>query len=321
MTNDKIYMGPLRGFTERPFRDAFSKHFHGVDAILAPFIPLVEVDYINPSRLKDILPADERTHLIPQVIGIEANQIIQMAHVFESYGFDEINLNLGCPMPKITRKGRGSGLLKYPERMFAIIQEVISNINIKLSVKTRIGYEDNSLFPELADVFSAFPLASLTVHTRTGAQMYTGSADPEFFAPFVNRFSNTELIYNGDIFCVEDLRRLKELMPQVSSWMIGRGLIRNPFVGEWIKNERNEWARERFLSFHYELNKNIEESSDTTKIHLNRMKGYWTQFRHVYHNQEMIKNKILRTRDVSEFLHNADAIISTADLALPIANP
>ncbi len=310
--NDKIYMGPLRGFTERPFRDAFAEHFSGVDAVMAPFIPLVEADYVNPSRLKDILPANEKIHLIPQVIGNKASQIVQMAHLLESYGFDEINLNLGCPMPKITRKQRGSGLLKDPEKVLSLLQNVIDDINIRFSVKTRIGFRDNTLFDELADVFNSVSLASLTVHSRTGVQMYSGKADPEFFAPFVEKLSSPELIYNGDIFSVEDLKKLKTMMPRISSWMIGRGLVRNPFLGEWIKTGCQLRDRKRFGSFHTILNANIEGTSDTEKGHLNRMKGYWTQFRYLYEDQQQIQDSLLRAQSIGIFLKNADQIIASS---------
>ena len=310
--NHKIYLAPLRGFTERPFRDAFSEHFHGVDAILAPFIPLVTVDYVNPSRLKDILPNDEHLPLIPQVIGNDADQIIQMAEVFESYGYDEINWNLGCPMPKITHKNRGSGLLRYPEKIHSILTEVFDHVDIKVSVKTRLGFADNTAFEELVNVFNDFPLTSLTVHTRTGAQMYTGKADPDFFAPYIEKINVKEIIYNGDIFTIDDFYTLKKQMPDISSWMIGRGLLGNPFLGEWIQSGNCEFSKERFLAFHYTLFQNISQSSASSRIILNRMKGYWTQFRHMYSDHENIRNCIFRSQDVDDLMVQAEKIIKYA---------
>jgi len=314
MGGDKIYMGPLRGFTERPFRDAYAEFFSGVDVVLAPFIPLVTVDYINPSRLRDILPNNERIPLIPQVIGNSASQIIQMAEVLKSYAYEEINWNLGCPMPKITKKKRGSGLLLYPEEIHTLLSQVFENIDIRFSLKTRTGFQDTSLFSELADVFCQFPLASLTVHTRTGSQMYSGTADKEFLLPYLEKFSNTELIYNGDIFSVEDFETLKNLMPSISSWMIGRGLIRNPFLGEEIKTGEKKFNRNRFFSFHKMLNENVAKTSTSEKTHLNRMKGYWTQFRFLFNDRETIKNRILRAQSVKDFLVAAEEIIKNSGL-------
>ena len=314
MCSDKIYMGPLRGFTERPFRVAYAEFFSGVDVVLAPFIPLVTVDYINPSRLRDILPNDERIPLIPQVIGNSASQIIQMAEVLKSFGFEELNWNLGCPMPKITKKNRGSGLLRYPQEIHSLLSRIFEHLDMRFSVKTRIGFEDTSLFKELADVFSQFPLSSLTVHTRTGSQMYSGTADKEFLLPYLDKFTNTELIYNGDIFSVEDFETLKNLMPSISSWMIGRGLIRNPFLGEEIKTGEKKFNRDRFFSFHKMLNENVAKTSTAEKTHLNRMKGYWTQFRFLFDDRETIKNRILRAQSVNDFLVAAEEIIKISGL-------
>jgi tRNA-dihydrouridine synthase len=308
-------MGPLRGFTERPFRDAFSAFFSDVDVVLAPFIPLVTVDYINPSRLRDILPNDERIPLIPQVIGNSASQIIQMAEVLKSYGYEEINWNLGCPMPKITRKNRGSGLLRYPQEIHSLLSRIFKNLDMRFSVKTRIGFEDTSLFNELADVFSQFPLSSLTVHTRTGSQMYSGTADKEFLLPYLEKFRGTELIYNGDIFSIEDFETLKKLMPAVSSWMIGRGLIRNPFLGEEIKAGEKIYNKERFLAFHNRLNENVERTSTSEKTHLNRMKGYWTQFRFMFNDPDNIKNNILRAQSLNAFLKAAETMINESGIS------
>ncbi|PID93162.1 MAG: hypothetical protein CSA95_08710 [Bacteroidetes bacterium] len=307
--NPKLYMAPLRGFTERPFREAFSNHFSGIDVVLAPFIPLVEVAYINPSRLKDLLPPNEKLPVIPQVIGNSAEQIIQMAQELARRGFQEVNWNLGCPMPRITRKNRGSALLQHPRELHHILTAIFARIEVKFSIKTRLGFHDKSLLPELMTLFSQFPLASLTVHARIGEQRYSGETDPHALRPFLPKFEHTPLIYNGDIVTPQDYSNLKELMPSVSSWMLGRGLITNPFLGEWIKSGNRKWETQRFMAFYTDLNRRIEESSDSAQIHLNRMKGYWTLFRLVYEDQKQIKENIFQSRNKESLLHNATKLI------------
>jgi tRNA-dihydrouridine synthase len=235
--------------------------------------------------------------------------------VLKSYGYEEINWNLGCPMPKITRKNRGSGLLRYPQEIHSLLSRIFKNLDMRFSVKTRIGFEDTSLFNELADVFSQFPLSSLTVHTRTGSQMYSGTADKEFLLPYLEKFRGTELIYNGDIFSIEDFETLKKLMPAVSSWMIGRGLIRNPFLGEEIKAGEKIYNKERFLAFHNRLNENVERTSTSEKTHLNRMKGYWTQFRFMFNDPDNIKNNILRAQSLNAFLKAAETMINESGIS------
>lgn len=309
MTDTRIILAPLRGFTERPFREAYSNHFSGIDEVLAPFIPLVSVGSVNPSRFSDILPQNEKIPIIPQVIGNSSQQIIQMAKALYDVGFEEVNWNLGCPMHKITKKQRGSGLLPYPDKIRSILEEVIPAIPGTLSIKTRLGLKEKNEFLNVIDVFNDFPLASLTIHPRTGAQMYSGVADPDFFALAYPKLANNKLIYNGDIFTVSDYRNLQQRFNTIEGWMIGRALIANPFLGEWIKSGQTIWNRERFLAFHNELYDSLGISSTQVKFHLNRIKGYWTLFLHVYSHKEIVKDRILHSKTPQDLFDIAQQII------------
>lgn len=309
MTDTRIILAPLRGFTERPFREAFSNHFTGVDEVLAPFIPLVSVASVNTSRFSDILPRNEKIQIIPQVIGNSAQQIIQMANALYDVGFEEINWNLGCPMHKITKKQRGSGLLPFPQKIRSILEEVIPAIPGTLSIKTRLGLKEKNEFLNAIDVFNDFPLVSLTIHPRTGAQMYSGIADPDFFAAIFHKLANNKLIYNGDIFTVSDYQKLAQRFNTIHDWMIGRALIVNPFLGEWIKSGQTTWDRDRFLAFHNELFYTLGSSSTQVKFHLNRIKGFWTFFLHAYENKEMVRDIILHSASPQDLFNNAQEII------------
>ncbi|MCK9167340.1 MAG: tRNA-dihydrouridine synthase family protein [Bacteroidales bacterium] len=315
MKNNRIVMAPLRGFTERPFREAFARCFSGVDAVVSPFIPLVPVDFVNPSRLADLLPMGEAIPLIPQVIGNDPGQIIQMAGVLQAFGYREINWNIGCPMKKITRKQRGSALLHDPKRIDSILEEVFQHIDIEFSVKTRLGFNEKDEFEELIPVFNRFPLRSLTIHTRTGAQMYEGSADPVFLIPYLPQLKVNEIIYNGDLFSIEAVEFVKKIMPGLSSWMIGRGLIANPFLGEGLKAGEMRWNRPRFLHFHDILFDAVGKASTTHTIHLNRMKGYWTLFSKVYTYGESLKDEILHARSAAVLMEKAHQIINNESVS------
>ena len=133
----------MRGVTTRHYRTAFSHHFQGLDAEMAPFIPTVGGVGVNPKHLKDVHP---ETHsdlpLIPQLIGNNADDFVKMCHALHDLGYEEVNWNLGCPHKPVRKKQRGSGLLPDPDRIDALLEQICAESPCKISVKIRLGVED-----------------------------------------------------------------------------------------------------------------------------------------------------------------------------------
>ena len=111
-----LILAPMRGITTMHYRQAFVQHFGGLDVEMAPFIPTVSAERINPKLLKDVLPENNSgLPLIPQVIGNNADDFVQMNIALHDLGYDEVNWNMGCPHKPIRKKRRGSGLIPFPD--------------------------------------------------------------------------------------------------------------------------------------------------------------------------------------------------------------
>ncbi len=289
---DLIQLAPLRGFTDAIYRDSFNVLFTGLDVMMAPFISSVKGPRIKPKLLKDVLPDfNSRNTVIPQILGKSAQEFIVLASALYDIGYQTINWNLGCPYPMVAKKGRGSGLLPYPERIDSFLETVLNAIPNRLSVKVRIGrFQKDEIF-ELMPVFNRYPLTEIIVHPRTGVQMYEGKVDLEVFRKCASQSAHP-VVYNGDIVSLESFQVLKQKMPNISKWMIGRGILANPFLPEMIKSGQGEVESplKRFREFHDLLLDRYAEKLYGDSHLLQRMKGLWGYLaRHLGNGERLLK--------------------------------
>lgn len=160
--------------------------------------------------------------------------MLRLAKYSHEKGFREMNWNLGCPYPRVANKKRGSGLIPFPELVDEILSEFIPQSPIQLSIKTRLGYTSHDEILQLIDVLNAYPLAELIVHARIGKQLYKGEVNLAAFEKVIQA-AKTSLAYNGDIFKLADYESLSIQFPGIQTWMIGRGLLVDPFLPAKIK--------------------------------------------------------------------------------------
>jgi len=230
-----LYFAPLQGVGNRVVRNAFFSRFPGFDAAIAPFIPSTFNAKSDEKQFRDLLPdANVGVPLIPQILGNEAESFIATSRVLADFGYTEINWNLGCPFPMVANKKRGSGLLPFPELIEQFLEQVCSHISVPLSVKVRLGRNDPREILRLVPIFNAFPLKSVIIHPRIGIQMYEGTVDLDAFSEAALKLKH-DVVYNGDIKDVETYESLRKRFPFVTSWMIGRWAIRDPFLPARIK--------------------------------------------------------------------------------------
>jgi tRNA-dihydrouridine synthase len=304
----------MRGITTVHYRRAFIRHFQGLDLAMAPFIPTVKAERINPKLLKDLLPEENADlPLIPQLIGNHAADFVHMAKALHELGYQEINWNLGCPHKPIRNKRRGSGLLPHPDMVDVFLEEVFRESPCRVSVKVRLGVSSKTELLQLIPVLNKYPLSEVIIHPRTAEQMYDGKADldafEEAFAALV-----PPVCYNGDINGPAAFRIVQERFPTVTRLMLGRGLLSNPFLCESIKNgsSQNGKAVDRIIAFHDDLLAAYEAILHGDHPVLGKMKEFWTyQSVHLSNGAKMFK-KLKKTRQlssyrsiVSEFLREA----------------
>jgi tRNA-dihydrouridine synthase len=229
-----IWLAPLHGVTNRVFRAAYFRHFSGIDAVLAPFILSVPVTRMKDSHFKDLVPfgdagAASSVPLVPQILGNNAEDFVSTAKVLADLGYAEVNWNLGCPYPMVAKKGRGSGLIPYPEKIQSFLDIACAQDFIKVSVKLRLGRNDREEIFSLLPALDRYPLERVILHPRIGVQMYRGSVDLDAFARALAS-SPRGLMYNGDIVDAVSFAKIRDRFPSVQDWMIGRGALYDPFL-------------------------------------------------------------------------------------------
>ncbi len=277
-TEPTLILAPMRGITTMHYRQAYVRHFGGLDVEMAPFISTVDAERINPKLLKDVLPENNSgLPLIPQVIGNKADDFVQMNIALHDLGYNEVNWNLGCPHKPIRKKRRGSGLLPYPDTVAAILDQVCERSPVKISVKVRLGVSDKSELMRLIPVLNTYPLSEVIVHPRTAEQMYDGVVDLDAFAEALQLLEHP-VCYNGDINTLAFFNTVHERFPTLSRFMLGRGLLANPFLCEEIKGgpmgERT--PVERLREFHDDLVSRYEAILDGDHPVLGKMKEFWS---------------------------------------------
>ncbi|MFT7157034.1 MAG: tRNA-dihydrouridine synthase B [Parvicella sp.] len=276
-----ILSSPLQGFTDFRFRNAFHKYFGGVDTFYSPYIRLNGKLIVKPAYERDILEKNNDTlHVIPQIMTNDADEFLFVANYVKQFGYNELNWNLGCPYPMVTKRCMGSGLINDPERIRGILEKVHSESDIIVSMKMRMGYEHAGEILDVLPVLDQFPIKNIAIHARIGKQLYKGGVDLESFQTCLDA-ANHKLYYNGDITTVQKFREMSDLFPSIDHWMIGRGLISDPFLPSMIKANTEEYPEdrlERFSKFHDTLFAAFDEAYSGPSHTLMKMKSYWEYF-------------------------------------------
>ncbi|HPK53212.1 MAG TPA: tRNA-dihydrouridine synthase family protein, partial [Smithellaceae bacterium] len=300
-----IYLAPVQGITDRVYRNLFAVYFKGVDLAVTPFISSVRKIKAADKMLRDLHPGSNMgIPTIPQIMSSDPEGFIKLANALYDVGCDTVNWNLGCPFSMVVKKGRGAGMLCYPDRVESFLEKVMPAVNPKLSIKLRIGFKDPADVLQLLPVFNNYPLEELIIHPRTGLQMYKGTVDLAMFTQCL-QLSRHRVVYNGDIDSAEKFAALANQFEVVDRWMIGRGLIGNPFLAEEIKSRMQKPYAEKvriLRAFHDDL---LEEYSKVLSgpAHItNKMKEIWTYMGSFLENAEKIRKKIWKTHHRDHYI-------------------
>lgn len=256
LSNKKIYIAPIAGVTDYSFRRVL-KDF-GPDLMYTEMVSSNAVTQANKKTCDIML----RLHDIDgvQIFGKDIELMKKTAIYVESLGVKNIDVNMGCPMPKITKNGYGSALLSDPEHARTLMFSLKESLkeDTKLSMKIRIGYGEHKnpmYFAKLADELK---LSHITIHGRTREMMYSGTADWEIIKEIKNQVS-LPVIGNGDIFTYNDaIKRITET--NVDGIMLARGIFGNPWLVGQIRTALNGGVPQEPTAF---------EKMDTALKHIN----------------------------------------------------
>lgn len=276
-----LLSSPLQGFTDFRFRNAFNHYFGGIDTFYAPYIRLNGKLKIKQSFQNDLSPENNTTlEVIPQVITNDADEFIFVAKYVQSLGYKELNWNLGCPYPMVTKSGMGSGLICNPARINDILHRAHNETDILVSMKMRMGYEHAQEILEVFPILDQYPLKNIAIHARIGQQLYKGPVDLDAFEKCISSTKH-KLYYNGDIISVAAFQAIEKRFPTLDHFMIGRGLIADPFLPSMIRNNTRVYPENRwviFSEFHDTIYQQYDEYlSGPTPIKM-KMLGFWEYF-------------------------------------------
>ncbi len=304
-TQPFLYLAPIRGLTDALFRDTLHAHFQGFDAAVAPFINPQRKALYEDAMIRDVLPRfNIGWPIVPQLLHTDPESFIVLANRLAGLGYSHINWNLGCPAPMVARKKRGSGLLPYPESIIEILDQVLPQLDLEVSIKTRLGYHDRSELTTLLPQLDRFALKEIIIHTRLGKQLYRGNTDPDGFA-LCQKLSRHQLVYNGDITDLAVFTELARRFPGVKRWMIGRGALGNPFLAEEIKglpSDSREQRKNRLFAFHQDLFNRYQNRLSGPSHILGRVKQLWSYLIISFPGQEKFQKKILKSSSIESYL-------------------
>ena len=299
-----LYMAPLKGITDALYRRVYCNHFSGLDSCIAPFINPQSSSNYSDKLIADLLV--QRNYdlpVVPQILNTDANGFLNLAQRLYDLGYQETNWNLGCPVKMVAGKKRGSGLLPYPDQITDLLDAVIPRLKPGLSIKMRLGYKNSSESQALLPRLNDYPLTEIIIHPRLGVQLYRGKTLPEEFE-LCRSLSHHTLVYNGDISSVSDYVKLAERFPDVKRWMLGRGLIANPFLALEIKGSTiPEQERQAVLAnFHAELYQAMKDRLSGPGHLLGKMKQVWIYFIGSFPGKETLLKKITRAGSEQSYL-------------------
>jgi tRNA-dihydrouridine synthase len=309
-----IYLAPLRGLTGAVFRATYAQFFQGIDGAVAPFLTTIAGTRIKAGQLKELLPENNRhMPVVPQILSKTAERFIVLAKALFDLGYETVNWNLGCPFARVAQKRRGSGLLPHPELIQAFLDKTLAAIPNRLSIKTRLGRCHSDELLALMPVFNAYPLQELIIHPRTGTQMYTGTPDLARFAQCLDLCKHP-VIYNGDINTRDDFENLRQRFPAVSGWMIGRGVLGDPFLPAAIKGlpKSNGHRIDQFRHFHDALYERYAQVRHGPAHLVDSMKGYWTYFAAFFPDGERILKQVRKAHGVDQYRQAVNAFFDHA---------
>lgn len=298
----KYYMAPLESVTTWIYRQAHAKIYGRLDKYFIPFLEPHEKRDFKTRELQEILPEhNENIYAVPQILTNRSEGFIKLAKALKDWGYEEINLNLGCPSKTVVTKGKGSGFLAKPEELERFLTEIFDALSgeVKISVKTRIGKEDPEEFPALLELFNKYPMEELIIHPRVQKDGYGNVPRLELYE-LAEKQSVNPLCYNGDLYTREQIRNFAERFPGTERLMFGRGFLRDPGL---LYNEEKDPKEtfEKFWAFHDLVYEGYQERNMGDRNVLFKMKELWSYQVYQFSEPERLFKTFKKVQECNEY--------------------
>lgn len=308
-----LLLAPMEDVSDPPFRRLCK--LHGADMMYSEFISSEGLirDAIKSRKKLDIFDYERPVGI--QIFGGDEEAMALSAQIVETVKPDLIDINFGCPVKKVVSKGAGAGVLKDIDLMIKLTQAVVRSTNLPVTVKTRLGWDENSInIEEVAERLQDVGIKALTIHARTRSQMYKGHSDWNYIAKIKNNPRIVMPIFgNGDIDSPQKALEYKNKFG-VDGIMIGRAAIGYPWIFDEIKHyfKTGELLPEPSLAQRVEAAKNhLLWSIDwkDERVGILEMRRHYTNYFKGIQNFKPYRNQLVTLETLPELLKVFDEII------------
>ncbi len=306
----RYYFAPLEGVTDSIFRRLHHEFFGGVDCYYMPFFsPTIHRTLTNREDRELPMADSVAFRAVPQVLTKVPEDFLWAAQVCRDRGYDQVNLNVGCPSGTVVAKGKGAGMLADPEALDRFFDRIFRDTPIPISVKTRLGISDPGEFETLMEVFNRYPICELTVHPRVRKDFYAVPIHEEWIGYAIENSKNP-ICCNGNLNSVEEIRDFSARYPSVQAVMLGRSLLGDP----GMLSDQGTTA-ESLEGFVNALLDAYTECFGSERNALFRMKENWRYLLRRFEGSEKLGKRLRKTTDIREYRATVSEIVHTLPMA------
>lgn len=320
-----LALAPMQDITDLPFWDLM-RRYGGPDLYFTEYFRVHATSHLERHILRSITENPTGKPAIAQMIGNDIEALVRTAHELQKHPVAGVDLNLGCPAPVVYRKCAGGGLLREPARVDAILGALRKAVQVKFTVKTRIGFETDEQFDRFLEIFQKHDPDLLTIHGRTVREMYGPVVHYDCIARGVEKM-NCPVLANGNVDSPETAFEILRLTG-ARGLMIGRGAIRNP----WIFDQIRQYVRglpvfvprgSDLLNYIRDLYESVKPANLRLEAHVQKMKKYMNYVAVGIDPEGRFLHDIRRVRTEEEFFktceryldHTGEAFISGSNMS------
>lgn len=309
----KYYFAPMEGITGYLYRNAHHKYFPGIHKYFTPFLAPNQHKAFGSREKNDILPEhNQDIYIVPQILTNKWEDFVRAAEKLQEMGYEEVNLNLGCPSRTVVSKNKGSGFLAMPEELDHFLEEIFRRLDMKISLKTRLGKEDPLEFDRLLTIFNRYPLEELIIHPRIQQDYYKNMPNLEVFGKGLAASVNP-VCYNGDIFSTRDFKNRIELFPDIDRIMLGRGLLTDPALAMELEHGEKP-NKETYRKFQEEIYQGYRKVLSGDRNVLFKMKEFWSYMIQNFTDNKKYAKKIRKAERLSVYEETVEALFEEQDI-------
>ena len=299
-----LFLAPMSGVTDQPFRIICKKN--GASVVYTEFVSADGIVRENVKTLDMVKFENIERPIGVQIFGNDPDTVSESAfNIYNKFKPDIIDINFGCPVPKVTKKGGGSAALRNLDLMEKIAFKTVQAIpEIPVTVKMRAGWDKNNIIINDAGIMlESIGIKAITLHARTSKQMYRGQADWNLIGELKNTVKEIPIIGNGDISSIDDYKKLKQIS-NCDGVMIGRGCLGNPWIFKEIlyylkSKEYNSIKLSEIIDtcfYHIHLLKKYKNN----KVVINLSKKHLSYYLKNFNNSSIYRKEIMKSESIEE---------------------